>query len=156
MMPSASTPWPTPCSGVRNRSGKLWSGHTISRILGNPAYAGHICYGEVYVENAHEPLISRQTWRAALAIAAARADEHSQRAASPADYHLTGLISCPDCGHKYVGTSATGLPAPTGTTPASPAPVTAPAAARPRGCLPTKPTPPSCRPSATSTPAPLA
>jgi site-specific DNA recombinase len=44
----------------------------------------------------------------ALAIAAARAGEHTQRAASPADYHLTGLITCPACGHSYVGTSATG------------------------------------------------
>jgi site-specific DNA recombinase len=94
--------------GVRNRSGKPWSGYTISRIIANPAYAGDIAYGEVYVQDAHEPLISRATWRKALAIAAARADEHSQRAASPGDYHLSGLITCPDCGHKYVGTSATG------------------------------------------------
>jgi len=47
-------------------------------------------------------------WQKALAIAAARAGEHTQRAASPADYHLTGLITCPDCVHSYVGTSATG------------------------------------------------
>ena len=25
-----------------------------------------------------------------------------------ADYHLTGLISCPDCGNAYIGTAATG------------------------------------------------
>ena len=94
--------------GVPNRSGMPWSGYTISRIIANPAYAGDLCYGEVYVENAHEPLISRQMWQMALAIAAARASEHTQRAASPADYHLTGLITCPHCGHSYVGTSATG------------------------------------------------
>jgi site-specific DNA recombinase len=94
--------------GVPNRSAKPWSGHTISRIIANPAYAGDLAYGEVYVQDAHRPLISRATWQKALAIAAARVGEHSQRAASPADYHLTALITCPQCGHSYVGTSATG------------------------------------------------
>jgi site-specific DNA recombinase len=94
--------------GVPSRTGRPWSGHAISRIIANPAYAGDLCYGEVYVQDAHEPLISRATWKKALAIAAARAGEHTQRAASPADYHLTGLITCPACGHSYVGTSATG------------------------------------------------
>ncbi len=78
------------------------------RILANPAYAGDIAYGEVYVEDAHEPLISRETWQRACAIGTARSDAHTQRALSDTDYHLTGLIICPDCGHKYVGTSATG------------------------------------------------
>jgi site-specific DNA recombinase len=94
--------------GARNRSGKPWSGHTVARILANPAYVGDIAYGEVYVENAHEGLISRETWQKACAIAAARAEDHSQRAYSAGDYHLTGLITCPACGHKYIGTSATG------------------------------------------------
>jgi len=94
--------------GVSNRTGKPWSGHTIMRILANPAYAGDIAYGEVYVEDAHEPLISREIWQRACAIGTARADAHTQRALSDTGYHLTGLITCPDCGHKYIGTSATG------------------------------------------------
>src|SRR5262245_7949218 len=60
--------------GVSNRTGKPWSGHTINRIIANPAYAGDIAYGDVYVENAHEPLISRETWRKACEITASRAD----------------------------------------------------------------------------------
>jgi site-specific DNA recombinase len=31
-----------------------------------------------------------------------------RRERDPGDYHLTGLITCPACGHKYVGTAATG------------------------------------------------
>lgn len=27
---------------------------------------------------------------------------------SGSDYHLTGLITCPACGHKFIGTAATG------------------------------------------------
>jgi site-specific DNA recombinase len=94
--------------GVRNRTGKPWSGHTIARILANPAYVGDIAYGDVYVENAHKALIGRKTWQKACTIAATRADAHTQRAMSDGDYHLTGLITCPACGHKYIGTSATG------------------------------------------------
>jgi site-specific DNA recombinase len=33
---------------------------------------------------------------------------HSRRAAATSDYQLTGLITCPQCGCTYVGTSATG------------------------------------------------
>jgi site-specific DNA recombinase len=94
--------------GVRNRTGKPWSGYTIARIINNPAYIGDIAYGDVYVENTHTPLIERSTWERATAIAAARADAHTQRAVSDSDYHLTGLITCPACGRKYIGTSATG------------------------------------------------
>src|SRR5262249_35360830 len=45
--------------GVRNRSGKPWSGYTILRILDNPAYVGDIAFRDVYVTDAHEPLIDR-------------------------------------------------------------------------------------------------
>jgi DNA invertase Pin-like site-specific DNA recombinase len=140
--------------GVPSRTGAPWSGYTISRIIANPAYAGHIAYGDVYVEDAHEPLIDRETWRKACAIAAARAEDHSQRSCSPGDYHLTGLITCPACGHKYVGTAATGRNRTTATTPASPAPATAPTAAKLTASQPTHSTPPSSTHSRSSTPAP--
>jgi len=94
--------------GVRSRTGKPWSGHAVARILANPAYAGDIAHGDVYAEDAHEALIDRQTWQRASAIAAERADPQTQRAASNSDYDLTGKITCPGCGHKYIGTSATG------------------------------------------------
>jgi site-specific DNA recombinase len=94
--------------GVRNRTGKPWSGYTIARILDNPAYAGDIAYRDVYVADAHEPLVDRAIFSQAREIAEARADAHTKRAVSPGDYHLTGLITCPDCGRKYVGTAARG------------------------------------------------
>ncbi len=94
--------------GVRHRTGKPWSGHAIARILANPAYAGDIAHGDVYIEDTHEALIDRVTWQRAAAIAAQRADPQTQRAASNSDYNLTGKITCPGCRHKYIGTSATG------------------------------------------------
>jgi site-specific DNA recombinase len=139
---------------VRNRTGKPWSGYTIARLLDNPAYIGDIAYGDVYVADAHQPLVDRDTFNQARDIAAARADAHTQRAASPGDYHLTGLITCPDCGGKYIGTAARGR---------SRTYRYYTCFSRNRygaaGCTgvrlsPTPPTPPSCKPSTTSTSTP--
>ncbi len=94
--------------GVVSRIGKTWSGHTINRILDNPAYIGAIAYRDIYVPDAHEPLIDEGTFRRARDIAAARGDNQTQRAMSDSDYYLTGLITCPDCGQRYLGTSANG------------------------------------------------
>ncbi|WP_018352095.1 recombinase family protein [Longispora albida] len=94
--------------GIPNRTGKPWSGHTINRILDNPAYTGDIAYRDVYVENAHEPLIDRDTFRQANDIAEARASATTHRAASGSDYHCTGLLTCPKCGGAYIGTAANG------------------------------------------------
>jgi site-specific DNA recombinase len=94
--------------GISSGTGKPWSGHQIARILVNPAYAGDIARGTVYVPDAHPPLIDRNTFARAGDIAAARAAPHLQRSASPSDYQLTSLMTCPGCGCKYVGTAAHG------------------------------------------------
>ncbi|WP_434742462.1 recombinase family protein [Micromonospora sp. SH-82] len=94
--------------GVPNRTGKKWSGHTINRILDNPAYVGDIAYRDVYVPDAHHALIDRDTFQRAQDIATARGDAQTQRAMSDSDYYLTGLMTCPQCGQRYIGTSANG------------------------------------------------
>ncbi|RKF23872.1 recombinase family protein [Micromonospora globbae] len=94
--------------GVPNRTGKKWSGHTINRILDNPAYVGDIAYRDILVPDAHEALIDRDTFRRAQEIAAARGDVQTQRAMSDSDYYLTRLLTCPQCGQRYIGTSAKG------------------------------------------------
>jgi len=94
--------------GITSRTGKPWSGHQIARILVNPAYAGDIARGSVYVPDAHPALIDRNTFARAGEIAAARSGPHTQRAASQGDYQLTSLITCPGCGCKYIGTAAHG------------------------------------------------
>lgn len=71
--------------GVRNRTGKPWSGYTVARILDNPAYIGDIAYRDVYVTDAHEALIDRDTFNRARDIAQARSDAHTQRAVSPSE-----------------------------------------------------------------------
>ena len=41
-------------------------------------------------------------------ILAARAEDHSKRAANGSDYRLTGLMRCPSCGKAMIGTRAHG------------------------------------------------
>ncbi|MGH3738086.1 MAG: recombinase family protein [Micromonosporaceae bacterium] len=94
--------------GIPNRIGKQWSGLVVSRVLENPAYLGAIAFRDVYVEEAHKPIIDNATWNRARRIANARTDAQTHRAMSDSEYHLTGLITCPECGKKYIGTSAKG------------------------------------------------
>ncbi|HUD37868.1 MAG TPA: recombinase family protein [Streptosporangiaceae bacterium] len=58
--------------GVTTRSGQPWSGHAVGRALVNPAYAGDIAHGSVFVADAHPAIIDRATWARARDIAAAR------------------------------------------------------------------------------------
>jgi len=94
--------------GKRTRAGKPWSGHTIGRMLANRLYIGEVAFRDVTATNAHPPLVDPDLFAQCQRILDARGEAHSQRAAANSDYHLTGLITCPKCGHKYVGTSATG------------------------------------------------
>ncbi len=94
--------------GKRTRAGKPWSGHTIGRMLGNRLYLGEVGFRDVTAEHAHLPLIDEDLFDQCQAILEARGEAHSQRAAANSDYDLTGRITCPKCGCKYVGTSATG------------------------------------------------
>ena len=94
--------------GMRNRTGKPWSGHNIGRILANRVYLGEVHFRDVVATDAHPALIDETTFAAAQRLRDARGDKQTQRAGSDSDYHCTGLITCPRCGHKYVGTSATG------------------------------------------------
>lgn len=45
--------------GLRNRSGRLWSGHTIARILANRTYIGETRFRDITTAHAHPPLIDQ-------------------------------------------------------------------------------------------------
>jgi len=94
--------------GITTAAGKPWASLQVGHVLANPAYAGIIARKDVHVPDAHPALIDAATFRRAAEIAAARSGPHTQRAASPSDYHLSSLIRCPGCGCKYIGQSATG------------------------------------------------
>jgi site-specific DNA recombinase len=94
--------------GQRTRAGKPWSGYAIGRMLANPLYLGEVGFRDVTTPGAHPPLISSELFAECQRILTARGEAHSRRAAATSDYQLTGLITCPQCGCTYVGTSATG------------------------------------------------
>jgi site-specific DNA recombinase len=94
--------------GLRTRTGQPWSGIAVARMLANRVYLGELNYRTISVPGAHPPLIDAGTHAEAQRIFASRGGVRVQRAGSQSDYHLTGLIICPECGQKYVGTSAHG------------------------------------------------
>jgi site-specific DNA recombinase len=77
-------------------------------MLANRLYLGQVVFRDITTANAHPALVEPDLFEQCQAILTARAQAHSQRAASNSDYHLTGLITCPHCGNKYIGTAATG------------------------------------------------
>ncbi|MEU8078773.1 recombinase family protein [Catellatospora citrea] len=94
--------------GIPTKTGKPWCGHTIGRMLTNRVYLGEKVFGDINVPDAHEPIITPSLFDAAQQIMTTRGQPGSRRAASNSDYDLTGMITCPACGLKYIGTSARG------------------------------------------------
>lgn len=94
--------------GIRTKAGKPWSGYTIGRMLSNRVYLGEKVFGDINVPGAHEQIINPDLFDEVQEILAVRGEPGSRRAASNSDYDLTGLITCPTCGLKYIGTSAQG------------------------------------------------
>jgi len=94
--------------GIRTRFGKPWSGVTISNLLSNRVYIGDKVFGDITVTDAHQPIVAKELFEQAQSILTVRGEPGSKRRASNSDYDLTGLITCPACGLKYIGTSATG------------------------------------------------
>jgi site-specific DNA recombinase len=78
------------------------------RILANRVHLGEVHFRDIVATDAHPALIDDATLAAAQRLRDARGDKQTQRAGSDSDSHCTGLITCPRCGHKYVGTSARG------------------------------------------------
>ncbi|MEV6969256.1 recombinase family protein [Hamadaea sp. NPDC051192] len=94
--------------GIPTKTGKPWSGYTIGRMLANRVYLGAKVFGDINVPDAHEPIINADLFDEVQEIMTARGEPGSKRAASNSEYDLTGLITCPACGLKYIGTSAQG------------------------------------------------
>ncbi|MEV6965600.1 recombinase family protein [Hamadaea sp. NPDC051192] len=94
--------------GIRTRFGKPWSGVTVGNMLSNQVYVGDKVFGDITTPDAHPAIVSRELFAEVQQILAVRGEVGSKRRASNTDYDLTGLITCPDCGQKYIGTSARG------------------------------------------------
>jgi site-specific DNA recombinase len=109
--------------GIKTKNGNLWSRETVNKLLRNQAYIGNVVYGTrrnqlqreyddtgkmtkkkvqiridktewQVVENAHEPLIDRDTFYTAQRILLSKSHSRAPRRA----YHpLTGILYCGKC-----------------------------------------------------------
>ncbi|GLI03935.1 recombinase family protein [Phytohabitans aurantiacus] len=94
--------------GLRHRSGRPWSGHTIGKILANRTYLGETRFRNITTPNAHPPLIDQETFHRVQRIRTSRAHHDATPTAHTSDYLLAGLVTCMTCGSHYVGTAAHG------------------------------------------------
>ena len=105
--------------GLRSPRDNAWNRSTINSILNNPVYIGTLRFNRTYrrkpgmkikpkqdwvvVENAHEPLIDKETFQAVV-------DSKRHNKATPnynrnSRFLLTGLVKCTQCGATYMGHS---------------------------------------------------
>jgi site-specific DNA recombinase len=93
---------------LRTRLSKPWLQHTVAMIVTNHNYIGEKRFRDIVVTDAHEAIITPEQFDLAQRILGKRSAEIGQRAANPSEYTLTGMIYCPQCGRRYVGTAAHG------------------------------------------------
>lgn len=86
--------------GYTNRysSYSSWSG--IRYILENETYLGRIHFGDVLVENAHQPIISEEQFNAVQIMRGKRRRKDGV-VSFQAKYLLTGMLFCGKCGGRY-------------------------------------------------------
>lgn len=108
-------------AGVRGRQGNTMTGHEIINLLCNEKSAGDLLLqkkfvddpitkverinrGELpqyFVENSHEAIFDRDTYRRILAERTRRAARFQPRPQTPPTYPFTSLITCGKCGAHF-------------------------------------------------------
>ena len=87
-------------SGYTNKHRSYSSYTAIRNILENPLYIGQIHFKDVSVDDAHEPLVSKEDFQIAQML---RQKQRSKLTTTPfqSKYLLTGLIFCGFCGARF-------------------------------------------------------
>ena len=83
-----------------------WPHANIRNMLCNELYLGHLVFGEWKHENAHEALVSKDTWDACRRRMSSAAGNASNRAKY--DYLLSRMLVCGKCGKPMIGLSSSG------------------------------------------------
>jgi site-specific DNA recombinase len=101
--------------GFRTKKQKLFAINTVKTILDNPLYAGYIRYGKykdwtkkrrkglvtspILVEGNHQAIISKEDYDKVQE----RMKSNQRRKPPVGKYMLAGVLTCPECGSKMVG-----------------------------------------------------
>jgi site-specific DNA recombinase len=85
-----------------------WQPNIVLWVLSNQAYVGRVHWRDQTFLGLHEPLIDQDTFDHAQTLLKERGEDLAMRAASRADFLLTGLVRCGRCRRAYIGMSAKG------------------------------------------------
>ena len=86
--------------GYTNRYGSYASWSGIRYILENETYLGRIHFGDVRVDNAHEPLVSEEQFNAVQVLRGKRKVMYGANAFK-SKHWLAGILFCGHCGGRY-------------------------------------------------------
>lgn len=86
--------------GYTNKYSSYNSWTSVRNILGNETYTGRLHFGDVIVDNAHEPIISKEQFDAAQVLRGKRQEQYGGQAFQ-SKHLLAGLIYCGHCGGRY-------------------------------------------------------
>ncbi|HEV2757241.1 MAG TPA: recombinase family protein, partial [Actinomycetota bacterium] len=94
--------------GLATKSSVPFSARTVIHMLSNPIYVGKVTFkGQVH-PGLHDQLVSDATFARPQAILTERGESQALKRGHAADYLLSGLVRCGQCGRAYIGTSAKG------------------------------------------------
>ncbi|MDH8959457.1 recombinase family protein [Staphylococcus epidermidis] len=82
---------------------KNWNRQTIIRLIKNPVLRGHTKFGDIFMENTHEPVLSDDDYH--KVINAIENKTHKSKSKHNAIFR--GVLKCPQCNgnlHLYAGT----------------------------------------------------
>ncbi len=94
--------------GLATKAGVPFSAHTVIHMLGNPIYVGKVVFKDNSYPGLHESLVEEETFAAVQRILRERGDSQALKRGHPADYLLSGVVRCGQCGRAFIGTSAKG------------------------------------------------
>ncbi len=94
--------------GYRTKQGKPFNPHAVLTMLRNRVYLGEVYFRGQHHAAPHQPLVDRESFDRAQEILASRGEDASLRHSDQSDYLLTGLVTCAQCGKRYLGAAAHG------------------------------------------------
>ena len=94
--------------GLATKTGVPFSARTVIHMLGNPIYVGRVVFKDNSYPGLHESLVDEQTFATAGRILTERGESQALKRGHPADYLLSGVVRCGQCGRAFIGTSAKG------------------------------------------------
>ncbi len=94
--------------GLATNTGVPFSARTIIHMLSNPIYVGKVVFKDNTYPGLHEALVDEDTFTAGQKILTERGESQALKRGHPADYLLSGVVRCGQCGRAFIGTSAKG------------------------------------------------